>query len=41
MTPTCGSESERRTRKSRIDPRLKSSGWQIVPFDPAKPADKK
>jgi type I restriction enzyme R subunit len=26
-------ESERRTRKSRIDPKLRSLGWQVVPFD--------
>lgn len=25
-------ESERRTRKTRIDPQLQSLGWQIVPF---------
>lgn len=30
-------ESERQTRKSRIDPKLKASGWQIVPFDRARP----
>ncbi|MGI8618753.1 MAG: DEAD/DEAH box helicase family protein, partial [Gemmatimonadaceae bacterium] len=30
-------ESERRTRKSRVDPALKAAGWEIVPFDPAKP----
>ena len=26
-------ESEKRTRKSRIDPKLRSLGWQVVPFD--------
>jgi len=31
------SESERRTRKSRIDPRLKQLGWDITPFNPSKP----
>jgi type I restriction enzyme R subunit len=30
-------ESEKRTRKSRIDPQLKDAGWKIVPFSPAKP----
>lgn len=30
-------ESERRTRKSRIDPRLRAWGWEIVPFVPGKP----
>lgn len=30
-------ESERRTRRSRIDPRLKDSGWQVVPFRQSKP----
>ncbi len=34
MTPTPITESERRTRKSRIDPKLKAWGWDIVPFDP-------
>lgn len=29
-------ESERQTRKNRIDPMLKSAGWMIVPFDPEK-----
>src|SRR5688572_3338552 len=31
------SESERRTRRARIDPRLRACGWQIVPFDRQKP----
>ena len=30
-------ESERRTRKGRIDPELTWAGWQIVDFDPRKP----
>ncbi len=34
MTPT---ENERRTRKTRIDPKLKAWGWQVVPFDPERP----
>src|SRR5688572_26203403 len=29
-------ESERRTRQARIDPKLRAWGWRIVPFDPAK-----
>ncbi len=30
-------ESERRTRKARIDPRLRAAGWQLVRHDPARP----
>jgi type I restriction enzyme, R subunit len=30
-------ESERQTRKRRIDPMLTACGWSVVPFDPAKP----
>jgi hypothetical protein len=30
-------ESERQTRKKRIDPLLKSLGWKIVPFNPSRP----
>lgn len=37
MTTDPSSESERHTRKSRIDPRLRAWGWEIVPFDPARP----
>ncbi len=37
MTPAHSTESERRTRKSRIDPRLKAWGWEIVPFAPSRP----
>src|SRR5260221_399329 len=33
MTPSHLSENERQTRRSRIDPRLRSCGWEIVPFD--------
>ena len=41
MTPRPSSESrftesERRTRRTRIDPRLRESGWEIVPFDERK-----
>jgi type I restriction enzyme R subunit len=32
-------ESERQTRKKRIDPLLKSLGWKIVPFDPDRSLD--
>lgn len=37
MTPRQSTESERRTRKSRIDPRLRAWGWEIVPFHPTRP----
>jgi type I site-specific restriction endonuclease len=37
MTADHSSESERRTRKGRVDPRLKQWGWEITPFNPAKP----
>jgi type I restriction enzyme, R subunit len=37
MTPVRISETERRTRKSRIDPKLKAWGWEIVRFDSARP----
>jgi type I restriction enzyme R subunit len=37
MTVDPSSESERRTRRSRIDPRLRACGWEIVSFDPARP----
>src|SRR5262245_49520213 len=37
MTFDASSESERRTRKRRIDPRLKQWGWDITPFNPTKP----
>lgn len=30
-------ESEWLTRKTRIDTKLKAWGWEIVPFDPARP----
>ena len=33
-------ESERQTRKSRIDPILKSLGWNVVPFDANCPLDR-
>src|SRR4051794_4001157 len=31
------SESEWRARKRRIDPRLRTAGWKIVPYDPLRP----
>ena len=37
MSADQASESERRTRRARIDPRLRACGWQIVPFDHRKP----
>lgn len=40
MTPTHITESERRTRKSRIDPKLKAWGWDIVAFDSGRPLEK-
>jgi hypothetical protein len=27
------SESERKTRRTRIDPKLASAGWSVAPFD--------
>ena len=36
MPQSRSSESERRTRKSRIDPRLKAWGWEVVPYAPGK-----
>jgi type I restriction enzyme R subunit len=30
-------ESELRTRKRRIDPRLRAAGWKITPYDPTQP----
>ena len=40
MSGTRTSESERRTRSARIDPKLRAWGWDIVPFDPARPISK-
>jgi type I restriction enzyme R subunit len=37
MTVTHSFESERRTRRARIDPKLRTWGWTIVPFDESKP----
>ncbi|HKQ93742.1 MAG TPA: type I restriction endonuclease [Blastocatellia bacterium] len=30
-------ESEKQTRKQRIDPQLRDRGWTIAPYDPARP----
>ena len=30
-------ESERQTRKNRINPKLESSGWTVAPFEPSRP----
>ncbi len=30
-------ESERQTRKQRIDPELEAAGWKVVPFDESRP----
>lgn len=30
-------ESEKRTRKSRIGPKLKDAGWKIAPFSSSEP----
>jgi type I restriction enzyme R subunit len=32
-------ESEKRTRKTRIDPKLRDAGWRIAPFSASKPLD--
>jgi type I restriction enzyme R subunit len=40
MTPREATENERRTRKQRVDPRLRAWGWEIVPFDEKKPLSK-
>ena len=37
MTAERVTESERLTRKRRIDPRLKAWGWEITPFDADRP----
>lgn len=37
MTPTSPKDSEWITRKRLIDPKLKASGWRIVPFELSKP----
>ena len=36
LMPTSPNESERLTRKKRIDPKLKAAGWDIVPFQEGK-----
>lgn len=37
MTPDHSSESEWKTRRDRINPRLKAWGWEVARFDPAQP----
>jgi type I site-specific restriction endonuclease len=37
MARTPADESERLTRKSRIDPKLIEQGWEILPSDPHRP----
>ena len=37
MTAARHSESERRTRQERIDPRLRAWGWEIMPFEDGRP----
>ncbi len=32
-------EPEWQTRKQRVDPVLRAAGWQVAPFDPAKPLE--
>jgi len=41
MTPISHTEAERQTRRDRIDPKLKSAGWRVVPFDPNVPLSAK
>ncbi len=36
-SPWFDREAEWRTRAARIDPRLRQQGWEIIPFDPARP----
>ena len=37
IVPCSHMESERQTRKKRIDPLLRGLGWKIVPIDEARP----
>lgn len=37
MGPLGDSESEKQTRKQRVDPRLRASGWRVVPFETLRP----
>src|SRR5215831_5363653 len=36
MTANPSTESERRTRRNRIDPRLKHWGWEITHYNPSR-----
>lgn len=40
MSPPRVTESERRTRRDRIDPKLRAWGWEIAPFEPARSLSK-
>ncbi len=40
MCPTHSEESEWRTRKHLIDPRLRGAGWKVVRYDPRHPLEK-
>ena len=37
MARSARDELERETRQTRIDPKLREQGWEVVPFDPARP----
>lgn len=37
MGPLGDSESEKQTRKQRVDPRLQASGWRVVPLETLRP----
>jgi len=37
MAPSIRDESERETRRTRIDPQLTAQGWEVVPYDPNRP----
>lgn len=37
MARSIRDESERETRRTRIDPQLTALGWEVVPYDPNRP----
>jgi type I site-specific restriction endonuclease len=37
LSQTAREESEARTRRERVDPKLKEEGWTVVPFDGNRP----
>ncbi len=37
MARSAHGESERETRRTRIDPKLIEQGWEVVPYDPNRP----